>query len=193
MKKDDTMKRILSILSAALLLLCILSGCGASVPDSQPTSRNTEPTDSAPAATQEALTEPQPTTAVAQSVDFAAFLEELNAAYGIDDLRTITDPERYYGIRPEDVRQFCAQKHTSDAQFYEIILCEAASDEAVQRIETALYRRLDTLLNTAESYGSADDLAMLRQCDVTVNGNYVILIISPNAELYTDLLFRSSD
>ena len=176
-------------LAAVLILLCLLSACGESdvdsavtAPSSVQTEVNQSPSD-VPSADQSV---PENDTAAASepsytepSVDLDELLNQINRDFDTGESRRITDSDRYYGIRADDVRQFCAQKPLQSGQYNEIVLCEAASDEAVNRIETRLSLLLDSLLNTAASYDK-DALWIVEQSAVMTHGRIIYLVVSPD-------------
>lgn len=173
----------------AAVLICAavfaLAGCSSGVPAANPpavgdsTASAFAPTE-APDASAAVSGSSEYVNAAEKNVDMDDLIKQLNARFVLGDMRAVTDPERYYAIKADDLDQFAAQVSTDSKQSDEIVICKAVSADAVTRVENSLNRRLDALYHTAESY-SKDDLDRLQSCHVTVIGSYVWLIIAPNA------------
>lgn len=152
------MKRIVAIAIALLVLVCSLAACGGSDEKKAPATF----------------------VGTTKDVDLAGVMKMINEKYDLGESRELNDSERYYGISTPDLKQFFAQKPVSDREFNEIVICEAATPEAVSRIEKKLNDPLDDAFKQAKSY-SKEDLAVVEQCKVVTNGKYVYLVISPHA------------
>lgn len=85
-----------------------------------------------------------------------------------------------YGIKAEDMKQFAATVNTSGIDCDEVILVEAVNADAAARVKTALDNRYQAKLNETENY-LPDEYAIIKTCSVTANGNYVAMIVAPNA------------
>ena len=160
------MKKLLAILFALLLTVCALTACGE-----QPAENNNSDAQDTAADVQ------------ASSVDLGSLLDSINTQYGLEGLRVLdkaSDLNRYYAVEETDVKQFAAELTSSASEYNEVIIIEAVSSDAAQRINTQLNSRLDSQLNTANSYNK-DSAAMIEQCEVKQTGNYVYLVISENA------------
>jgi len=100
-----------------------------------------------------------------------------------------------YGIDVEDVVQFAAAIHDSGIKADEIVLVEAVDGDAAGRIEAALAQRLEDKLNELENY-LPEEYAVAKACRVETEGNFVSMIVAPNAaelaELYRAGLNRLS-
>ena len=91
-----------------------------------------------------------------------------------DDLRDI------YGIDAADVKQFAGAINSTGIKCDEIVLIEAVNGDAAARIKTALDTRYQAKLNEADGY-LPDEYAIIQTCSVTTNGNFVAMIVGPNA------------
>ena len=151
------MKRCFALITALLLIVVSLAACGSDGDKKAATYNGTT-----------------------KDVDLNAMMEQINTQFGLTGLKNVTDSARYYGISAEDVKQFYAEMPAEDKDFVELVICEAMSPDAVSRIEKRLNNRLDSQYNTAKSY-SKEDLEMVNNCKVVVNGKYIYLVISPNA------------
>ena len=94
-----------------------------------------------------------------------------------------------YGIDPETVKQFAVYIDSTGLKGDEIILLEGKDEEATKTIKEMIDARYQQKENTMKSY-QPEEYAMLQECKVQQNGNYVSLIVSPQHEelekIYTD-------
>ena len=95
----------------------------------------------------------------------------------------------YYGINAEDVKSFAVKFNGTGIKCDEIIMIEAASDEALEKISTALNNRLEDVKNQMNNY-LPDEYEIASKCKVETVGNYVVLFISPDAQRMTEI-FKS--
>lgn len=161
------MKRFIAIAAVLVMLVCTLAACGGS--------DSTEPT------------KPATFNGTTKDVDLTGVVQKINAQFDLGETREVTDSERYYGISAADVKQFLAQKPQKDTDYNQIVICEAATPDAVSRIETKLNKELDTNFNKAKSYAK-EDLEAVQKCKVVANGKYVYLVISKDAEAINALI-----
>lgn len=84
-----------------------------------------------------------------------------------------------YGIKSVDVKQFAAMTSTG-LECDEIVLIEAVDADAAGRIKTALETRYQAKVDQTVNY-QPDQYAIIKECSVTTNGNYVAMIVSANA------------
>ena len=113
------------------------------------------------------------------SVDLEAVLAEFNLSEEMMTLDADELADIYY-IEVEDMKQAAAAVHTSGINCDEIILIEAASEDAAAYIKDILDARYEAKLNETENY-LPDEYAIIKECSVTVNGNYLAMIVAPNA------------
>ena len=113
------------------------------------------------------------------SVDLAAVLDafELGEEMMMLDINDMAD---IYYMEPEDIKQVAAAVHTSGINCDEIILIEAVDADAAATIQMILDARYQAKLNETDDY-LPEENAIIRECSVTVNGNYVAMIVAPNA------------
>ena len=170
------MKRIIALLAAVLILVCSLAACGS---DSSSDGGSQEPTQKVKRHTEFVGT--------MKDVDLGALMDKINAEFDLGEYAAKNDSERYYGITPGDVNQFYAQKPVNDREFNEIVICEVATADALDRIEHKLNDQLTRACNSAKSY-SKEDLAVVESCKVILDGKYMYLVISPQAEAICELI-----
>lgn len=120
----------------------------------------------------------------AKSVDLKALMDDINSTYGLSDLKQIEDADglnRYYQIEADAVKQFAAELTTAASNYNEVILIEAADQNAAQTIKKQLEMRLRSQLSNAKSY-DAEQVSMIEGCTVQENGNYLTLVVGDKHE-----------
>lgn len=163
----------------------------AETPDQVPA---TEPEDSTPADTQpeentpagtgsqetETKPEPQPEQPAAAKVDLAAVRTDILTQLGITDpLLLETDALLgLYGIESSEVAQSAGFATMAGTFPDEVVMIEAADDNAVTSIQQKLQTKLDQVLVQSESY-DPDNYKAAQSCSVRVNGRFVALFLSP--------------
>lgn len=109
--------------------------------------------------------------------------EKLKTDYSITDMleyKSADDLSRY-GIKAEDVEESAGGVNKSGVDQEEIVLVKAKDADAAKRVEDALNKRLESKLNETKNY-NPEQYAIVEKCSVDVDGNYVSMIISINAE-----------
>ena len=157
------MKRIIAVILAALMSVAVLAACDSS---------ETKSSSSAPASSAVSGNN------AATVVDLNAVLDKINAETGLsmDKVEDVSRLKRYYQLDEADIKQFACERDGET----EIVMIEATSGEAADRIEAVLQSKLDALINNATSY-SQEKLAVIQACKVTKDGNFVSMIVSDNA------------
>ena len=126
----------------------------------------------------------------AKSVDLKAVMDDVNASYGLTDLKQIEDTDglnRYYQIAADDVKQFAAEIGSSSTDYNEIVLIEATDQNAADAVKQQLEQRLSNQLSNAKSY-AAKQVSMVEACKVKVSGSFVYLVIGDkHAEIEADV------
>ena len=109
--------------------------------------------------------------------------EKLKTDYNITDMleyKSADDLSRY-GIKAEDVEESAGGVNKTGVNQEEIVLVKAKDADAAKRVEDALNKRLESKLNETKNY-NPEQYAIVEKCSVDVDGNYVSMIISSNAE-----------
>lgn len=109
--------------------------------------------------------------------------EKLKTDYNITDMleyKSADDLSRY-GIKAEDVTESAGGVNRSGVDQEEIVLVKAKDADAAKRVEESLNKRLASKLNETKNY-NPEQYAIVEKCSVDVDGNYVSMIISSNAE-----------
>ena len=172
------MKRIIALIAALAILVCSLAACGGSS-DNGDGSGAVTPTQKVKRHTAFVGT--------MKDVDLAALMDKINEQFDLGAYASKNDSERYYGITPQDVKQFYAQKPENDNELNEIVICEVATADALDRIEDKLNDQLTRVSNAAKSY-SKEDLEVVQNSKVTLDGKYMYLVISPYSDEICELI-----
>ena len=126
-------------------------------------------------------------------LDLGQIMTEIESSVTLpENMDDITNSELlldYYGINAEDVKSFAVKFNGTGIKCDEIIMIEAASDEALEKISTALNNRLEDVKNQMNNY-LPDEYEIASKCKVETAGNYVVLFISPDAQRMTEI-FKS--
>ena len=125
----------------------------------------------------------------AKSADLTAVMAEFKLG---DEMMTLelSDLTDIYGIDAADVKQCAAAMHSSGVNCDEIILIEAVDSAAAGRVKAILDARYQAKLNETKDY-LPDEYAIIQQCSVTARGNYVAMIVAPNAAELTAIYDKS--
>ena len=108
-------------------------------------------------------------------------LTSINSTYNLSlkTLESKDDLKKYYSINPDSVKQFAAEIDSNNNAPVEIVLVEAVDDSAATEIEKVLAGRYNSIISQYASY-TPDKLEMVKDCKVSKDGNYVILIVADN-------------
>lgn len=109
--------------------------------------------------------------------------ETLKNDYSITDMvefKSVDDLGRY-GIKAEDVKEFAGGVNKSGVNQEEIIMVLATDGDAAERIEKSLNNRLESKKNETKNY-NPEQYAIMEDCTVDTDNNYVSLFISENAD-----------
>ena len=90
------------------------------------------------------------------------------------------DIENLYGIDPADMKQYVMKISVEGTLADEIILIEVKDSSKVAEIKDKLQIRLDNKAEEAKGY-SPEQYAIIMKCHVDTKGNYVSMIVSPEA------------
>ena len=117
-----------------------------------------------------------------KNADLSGILTEINTKYDLSltEIDTTDKLNKYYGINPEDVKQFAAETNQNNNAAIEIVLVEAVDSDAAARVETALTTRFNSIVQQYSSY-TPEKLDMVKACKVTKDGNFVSMIVADDA------------
>ena len=127
-----------------------------------------------------------------KEADLSVVLDKINSSCNLSGLTQIADANdlnSYYGIEPDDVKQFAAEidENSSDAPV-EIVMVEAKDSTAAQNVSAKLANRYNAIYNMYASYNK-EQLAVVEKCQVTTDGNFVTLIVSDKAQSMLDVFY----
>lgn len=123
----------------------------------------------------------------AKDVDLNEVLTKINTDYKISGMQQITDSKELcdsYLLDSKDVAAFAAEIDKSGLN--EIVLIKASDADAAKRVEAKLGERLKSRSNEIASY-SPENYAIIKNCEVKVDGNYVRMIIAKDADGMADV------
>lgn len=125
----------------------------------------------------------KPAENTAKTVDLPA----VYAGFGLnsEDMLALaeTDLMEYYGIDAANVKQFAGAVNLTGISAEEIVLIEAVDANAAATVKTQLDARYDSKAAQMKDY-LPDQYAIIEKCSVRVDGNFVAMIVSENAETY---------
>lgn len=127
-----------------------------------------------------------------KEADLSVVLDKINSSCnlsGLTQIADVNDLNSYYGIEPDDVKQFAAEidENSSNAPV-EIVMVEAKDSTAAQNVSTKLTNRYNSIYNMYASYNK-EQLAVVEKCQVTTDGNFVTLIVSDKAQSMLDIFY----
>lgn len=162
------MKKLLSLF-IAVLVLASFAGCGNESNNQTNQSQNASSS--------------------AKEVNLSDVLAEIKEQVTFPSMAVYSDIEDLldiYGIKAEYVKQFVAEVNDSGLEQDEIVIIEAVDAEAAAKIQERLQKRYDSKLSQNENY-NPEQAEIIKACKVEVNGNFVSLIVSPDAEKITNI------
>lgn len=114
-----------------------------------------------------------------KEVDLKSVLSDINSQYSLSlkELTEVNDLRKYYGIATEDVKQFAAEINSDSNSREEIVLVEAVDSDAASRVNDALTKTYTSIVTQYSGY-NAEKLSMVEACKVTMDGNYVTMIVA---------------
>lgn len=191
------------ILAGCLLTALCLAACGGSVdggestaapPAAAETPAPAAGTDaSVPETASPAVAAPDPEqgeapASAAPGADLAAVREAMLSRIAFTDPLPLETESlaSLYGIEPEWVAQSACFVTMSGVFPDEVILAQGADEAAAARIAEKLEARLAEILEQARSY-DPESYAAAQRCGVTVDGTYVSLILSAQADALTEI------
>ena len=103
---------------------------------------------------------------------------------GADEMMTLNEGDMldFYGIRAEDMEQFAAAVTSAGISAKEIVLVKAAGEDAAQRVQEQLNKRVSNRMAEFENYLPDQFDIAANHSRVSRDGVYVSLIISGELE-----------
>lgn len=91
-----------------------------------------------------------------------------------------------YGFDAADYSEIAAYVNNSGTEQDEIVIVKASSSDKVAEIKEKLENKMTAKLNSTKSY-LPDQYEMIQKCEVAEKGDYVRMIISPDADGMVDI------
>lgn len=109
--------------------------------------------------------------------------EEIILALGASDAAPLdaNSASSIYGVDAEDILQAAGFVVMAGTFPHEIIMIEASSSEAADRIANLFTVKLDSFTEQSKGY-DAKNYALAQKCKVERNGSFVSLFLSPDCE-----------
>lgn len=109
--------------------------------------------------------------------------EEIILALGASDAAPLDadSASSIYGVDPEDMEQAAGFVVMAGTFPHEIIMIEASSTDAADRISELFNIKLSSFTEQSKGY-DAKNYALAQKCKVERNGNFVSLFLSPDCE-----------
>ncbi len=161
------MKMRIFTLVLALLMIC-MAGCQTQTNPSGSSS-------SAPASSSSSST-PAPTVMNMQEL-FQQLTTKMPEMLPMDETMMLN----FCGVKAEDCKQAVMAVCGDGLRTDELWLLEAVDAEALARLEQKAQTRLQVKADEAATY-SPEQLAVVQKAKVIVNGNYLIVLVSPDVD-----------
>jgi len=115
------------------------------------------------------------------SADLAAIKEEIVASIGAEGGLDFNDNsiKALYGIEASDMKQCTGFSVMAGTFPHEVVMIEAANDEAAKRIEAAFSNKIETFTQQSKNY-DAENYALAKKCKVQRDGMYFAMFLSPD-------------
>ena len=152
------MKLIIKIASVASMCAFLLTGCTGKSSDSGEKNE----------------TKPK------KDVNVTEIMEEINSSVELPEMTVISTDEyleTLYGISPDDVKQYAIEVNSNGVNQDEIIIIEAASGEAMGRLEETLNSLLEYKAAQMKDY-LPEEYDMIMKCSVKKNGDFIYMVVS---------------
>lgn len=109
--------------------------------------------------------------------------EQIKTDYNVTDMLEFDSVDDFsrYGIAADDIKEYAGGINRSGVNQEEIIMILATDSDAAARVEEALNKRLESKMNETKNY-NPEQYAIMEDCSVDVDNNYVSLFISENAD-----------
>lgn len=151
------MKKIIALVLALAMTVCLLAACGSKEPEVTPT--------------------PEPV-----SADLTAFYNDLVTKYGENFPATmdLTETDEmlemvFPGLKDISTEQLVAYQPMMGAVVCEIVLVEVTNAADVESVKTILQTRIDTQVDGGAFYPASIE-GWQNDSEIVVNGNYIMMI-----------------
>lgn len=117
------------------------------------------------------------------NADLNTVMKDIKAQVKFTDTIDLSadDLNANYGIKSEDIKQFAGLADTTGIKADELVMIEGKDADAAKRVKIALDARYQTKVNENITY-LPKQYAIIKKCSVRQTGNYVSMLISPDAQ-----------
>lgn len=122
------------------------------------------------------------------TVPIATIEEKMLEQISVEGMAKATgqDLKKYYGLNASDYDGVCLYIPDDVMSVSEVLVVKVKDKSQIERIESAMKHRLDTQKTSFEGYG-AEQTKLIKSAIVKTKGYYVLLAVSPEAELIENI------
>ncbi len=179
------MKKFSKLMIIAVVLVLIFTGCSGNKDTKEIESVTREesvPADNAAETTSEEK-EASANDASDSEVNLADVNKEIMDTLGVKDGLQLNEnsANALYGIDAADMKQCVGFSVMSGTFPHEVVMIEAANDDAAKRIEEAFNSKIEAFTQQSKNY-DAENYALAQKCEVQKSGNFYAMFLSPDFE-----------
>lgn len=93
--------------------------------------------------------------------------------------------KRYYGLNSNDLEEFCLYLPSSTMDVDEVLIVKVKNKKQIESIEDSMEERANKQLESFKDY-APEQANLIENNEIAVRGNYVIFVISKDAEAIKD-------
>lgn len=114
-------------------------------------------------------------------------VKEIQVAHDLSSMRKGDSKalKRYYGLNSNDLEEFCLYLPSSTMDVDEILIVKVKNKKQIESIEDSMEERANKQLESFKDY-APEQANLIENNEIAVRGNYVIFVISKDAEAIKD-------
>ncbi|MBY0756280.1 DUF4358 domain-containing protein [Clostridium sardiniense] len=114
-------------------------------------------------------------------------VKEIEVAHDLSSMRKGDSKvlKRYYGLNSNDLEEFCLYLPSSTMDVDEILIVKVKNKKQIESIEDSMEDRANKQLESFKDY-APEQANLIENNEIAVRGNYVIFVISKDAEAIKD-------
>ncbi len=114
-------------------------------------------------------------------------VKEIEVSYDLSSMRKGDSKslKRYYGLNSNDLEEFCLYLPSSTMDVDEILIVKVKNKKQIESIEDSMDERANKQLEGFKDY-APEQANLIENNEIAVRGNYVIFVISKDAEEIKD-------
>lgn len=114
-------------------------------------------------------------------------VKEIQVAHDLSSMREGDGKalKRYYGLNSNDLEEFCLYLPSSTMDVDEILIVKVKNKKQIESIEDSMEERANKQLESFKDY-APEQANLIENNEIVVRGNYVIFVISKDAEAIKD-------